>query len=420
MTHESRHGNFIRRLEALTTSPLTGMPIFLAVMATVFWATFSLGSYPMEWIDAGVEWLGDFVRRVMPQGALRDLISDGIIGGVGGVIVFLPNILILYFCITFMEESGYMTRAAKMMDAPMRRLGINGRSFIPLIMGFGCNVPAIMSTKNIKSRSSRFITILINPFMSCSARLPVYVLLIGTFFPDHATLAFMTLYLIGVLVAIVTALLLRHLWFKGEDETFEIELPAYRMPGLKATLRGMWATAAEYLHKMSGVILVASIIMWALNYFPLHDEDSSVPAAEQAELKAKGGESYLAMIGKAVNPVMEPLGFPWRATVAAIAGISAKEITVSTLGVLYTGDEEATDNTLSARITAPNPVTGEPDFTTASAWSFMIFILLYFPCVATVTAIVKQTGHWGYGLFSVCYNTTVAWLMAFIAYQLLS
>ena len=409
--------NIVKKIEQLTTNRLTGFPIFVFILATVFWATFEIGAYPMSWIEMGVEWLGDFARSIIPDGALRDLVSDGIIGGVGGVIVFLPNILILYFCIAFMEESGYMARAALMMDKIMRSVGLTGRSFIPLIMGFGCNVPAIMATKNVKSRSSRLITILINPFMSCSARLPVYVLLIGIFFPDHAVMAFLTLYFLGILVAVLTALLLRHLFFKNENEVFEIEVPEFRIPELKATLRGMWATAAEYLRKMGGVILLASIIMWALNYFPLQNEESS---ADDNIENVNQGESYLAMIGKAVNPVMEPLGFPWRATVAAIAGISAKEIVVSTLGVLYTGDEEATDNSLAARITAPSSVTGKPDFTPASAMSFMVFILLYFPCVATVMAIVKETGHWWYGLFSILYNTTVAWLMAFIAYQIMS
>ena len=409
--------NIVKKIEQITTNRLTGFPIFVFIMATVFWATFEIGAYPMAWIEAGVDWVGDFVRSILPDGALRDLISDGIIGGVGGVIVFLPNIMILYFCIAFMEESGYMARAAFMMDKIMRAIGITGRSFIPLIMGFGCNVPAILATKNIKSRSSRLITILINPFMSCSARLPVYVLLIGIFFPEHSALAFLSLYFIGIVIAVLTALLLRHLFFKQENEVFEIELPAYKIPGLKATLKGMWATAAEYLSKMGGVILLASVIMWALNYFPLQNEDSS---ADDGIETVEQGESYLAMIGKAVNPVMEPLGFPWRATVAAIAGISAKEIVVSTLGVLYTGDEEATDNSLSARITAPSPDTGRPDFTPASAWSFMVFILLYFPCVATISAIVKETGHWWYGLLSILYNTTIAWLMAFIAYQIMS
>lgn len=411
-----------RVLDAIVTNRLFGFPIFLAIMAFIFWATFSVGQYPMDWIEAAVGWLGSLVEQYMPDGPLKDLIGDGIIGGVGGVIVFLPNILILYFCLSFLEDSGYMARAAFIMDKVMHRMGIHGKSFIPLVMGFGCNVPAIMSTRSIESRSSRLITILINPFMSCSARVPIYVLLIGAFFPDHATLAFMSLYILGILVAVLTARMLRRFYFKADETPFVMELPPYRLPTFKASCRHMWAKGEQYLRKMGGVILVASIIVWALNYFPLHDEQASTPSFE-AEQTDEGRidtsrDSYLEMAGKAVNPVMEPAGFHWRATVAVLAGIPAKEIVVSSLGVLYTGDEEVAESKLSERIKAPNPVTGKPDFTSASALAFMVFVLLYFPCMATLVAIVKETGHWGYGLFSVVYNTAVAWLAAVITYQI--
>ena len=411
-----------RVLDAIVTNRLFGFPIFLAIMAFIFWATFSVGQYPMDWIEAAVGWLGSLVEQYMPDGPLKDLIGDGIIGGVGGVIVFLPNILILYFCLSFLEDSGYMARAAFIMDKVMHRMGIHGKSFIPLVMGFGCNVPAIMSTRSIESRSSRLITILINPFMSCSARVPIYVLLIGAFFPDHATLAVMSLYILGILVAVLTARMLRRFYFKADETPFVMELPPYRLPTFKASCRHMWAKGEQYLRKMGGVILVASIIVWALNYFPLHDEQASTPSFEAEQIDEgridTSRDSYLEMAGKAVNPVMEPAGFHWRATVAVLAGIPAKEIVVSSLGVLYTGDEEVAESKLSERIKAPNPVTGKPDFTSPSALAFMVFVLLYFPCMATLVAIVKETGHWGYGLFSVVYNTAVAWLAAVITYQI--
>ena len=411
-----------RVLDAIVTNRLFGFPIFLAIMAFIFWATFSVGQYPMDWIEAAVGWLGSLVEQYMSDGPLKDLIGDGIIGGVGGVIVFLPNILILYFCLSFLEDSGYMARAAFIMDKVMHRMGIHGKSFIPLVMGFGCNVPAIMSTRSIESRSSRLITILINPFMSCSARVPIYVLLIGAFFPDHATLAVMSLYILGILVAVLTARMLRRFYFKADETPFVMELPPYRLPTFKASCRHMWAKGEQYLRKMGGVILVASIIVWALNYFPLHDEQASTPSFEAEQIDEgridTSRDSYLEMAGKAVNPVMEPAGFHWRATVAVLAGIPAKEIVVSSLGVLYTGDEEVAESKLSERIKAPNPVTGKPDFTSASALAFMVFVLLYFPCMATLVAIVKETGHWGYGLFSVVYNTAVAWLAAVITYQI--
>lgn len=410
-------------IDAIVTNRLLGFPIFLAIMAMIFWATFEIGAYPMEWIEKLVSLVGSLVGKYMPDGPLKDLIADGIIGGVGGVIVFLPNILILYFCISFMEDSGYMARAAFIMDKVMHKLGIHGKSFIPLLMGFGCNVPAIMATRAIESRTSRIITILINPFMSCSARLPIYVLLIGAFFPTHATLVFLCLYLLGIAVAVLTARLLRRFYFKEDETPFVMELPPYRVPTFKASMRHTWAKGEQYLRKMGGVILVASIIVWALNYFPLHNEDSSTPQTEAAyhgddSHIDTSRDSYLEMIGKAVNPVMEPCGFHWRATVAAVAGIPAKEIVVSSLGVLYTGDETVPEATLSQRLKAPSPVTGKPDFTPATALAFMVFILLFSPCVATVVAIVKETGHWGYGAFSIVYNTLVAWVMAFIVYQL--
>lgn len=408
-------------LDSLVTNKLLGFPIFFAVMFFIFWATFAIGQYPMDWIDNAVSWLSSAVQKLMPDGILKDLIADGIIGGVGGVIVFLPNILILYFCISFMEDSGYMARAAFIMDKVMHRIGLHGKSFIPLIMGFGCNVPAIISTRAIESRSSRIITILINPFMSCSARLPIYVLLIGTFFPAHASLVFMGLYIIGIIVAVITARLLRRFLFKTDETPFVMELPPYRLPTMKASLRHTWAKGVQYLKKMGGTILVASIIVWALNYFPRHD---NAPVTENVVTESVSDnsidtsrDSYLEMMGKAINPIMQPIGFHWRATVAALAGVPAKEIVVSTLGVLYTGDEASSTGRLSERLTSPDTISGRPDFTPAAALGFLVFILLYCPCIATVTAIARETGTWRWGLFSVIYNTAAAWIVAFTVYH---
>ncbi len=409
-------------IDTFVTNKLFGFPIFILIMFAIFWATFEIGAYPMAWIEWGVEQLSNLVQRLMPDGMLKDMIADGIIGGVGGVIVFLPNILILYFCISFMEDSGYMARAAFIMDKLMHKIGLHGKSFIPLIMGFGCNVPAIMSSRSIESQSSRIITILINPFMSCTARLPIYVLLVGAFFEKHAALMFLLIYMTGIAVAMLTARLLRKFYFKADETPFVMELPPYRLPTLKASLRHMWGKGEQYLKKMGGVILVASIIVWALNYFPLHNEQTTImPVNEITDDSVINihTDSYLEMMGKAVNPVMEPLGFHWRATVAALAGVPAKEIVVSTLGVLYTGSDDANDASIKTRIKAPNPVTHTPDFTSASALSFILFILLYCPCIATVTAIVKETGTWRYGAFAVIYNTLAAWLIAFAAYRIM-
>jgi ferrous iron transport protein B len=422
-------------IDAFVTNRLFGFPIFLALMWFIFWCTFQIGSYPMSWIEKGVGLIADLVQTHMAAGPLKDLITDGVIGGVGGVIVFLPNILILYFFISFMEDSGYMARAAFIMDKVMHKIGLHGKSFIPLVMGFGCNVPAIMASRTIESRSSRTITVLINPFMSCSARLPIYVLLVGTFFSQNAAMVFLSLYLLGIFVAVVTARMLRKFWFKADETPFVMELPPYRLPTLKSSLRHMWGKAQQYLKKMGGIILVASIIVWALNYFPIHDT-AAVAATPDTEVSVTSEvpgytavttvddskvdpahDSYLQMLGKIVNPIMEPIGFHWRLTVAAIAGAPAKEIVVSTLGVLYAGDEDSDDATLSARITAPNPITGKPDFTPANALSLMVFVLLYFPCMASLVAIVRETGSWRYGAFSLIYNTAVAWVMAFIVYR---
>lgn len=413
-----------RIIDAFVTNKLFGIPLFLLIMLFIFWMTFEIGSYPMSWIESGVSMLGSLVNENMPSGPLKDLLADGIIGGVGGVIVFLPNILILYFFISFMEDSGYMARAAFIMDRMMHKIGLHGKSFIPLVMGFGCNVPAIIATRSIESRSSRIITMLINPFMSCSARLPIYILFIGTFFTGYTTLVFFALYLIGIIVAVITARLLRRFYFKADETPFVMELPPYRMPTLKSSISHMWDKGAQYLKKMGGIILFASIVVWALNYFPLHDGKPSTDITLEQAHNADDSkinpatDSYLEMMGKAINPVMEPLGFHWRASVAAVAGLPAKEIVVSTLGVLYTNESDSSEAKLSKRVSAPSAATGKPDFTTASALSFMVFILLYCPCIASVSAIIKESGSWKYGVFSIVYNTLFAWGVAFVVYNL--
>ena len=428
-------------IDAFVTNKLFGFPIFLLVMWLMFWATFQVGAYPMEWIEQLVAWISGLVSEHMPDGPFKDLLLDGVIGGVGSVIVFLPNILILYAFISFMEDSGYMARVAFIMDKLMHRLGLHGKSFIPMVMGFGCSVPAIMSTRIIESKSSRLITILIIPFMSCSARIPIYVLLVGCFFGGNAWV-FVFLYVLGIAVAAITARLLRRFWFHADETPFVMELPPYRIPTAKATMRGMWTKASQYLRKMGGLILIASAIIWALSYIPRVDEQQ-VPARYAAECRQElrsydkaladtispedemalittqyqQQNSILGNIGRFVQPAVEPLGFDWKATVSLLAGLPAKEIVVSTLGVLYTGDGDDSQ-LLAERLTTPSPVSGKAPFTKATALAFMVFVLIYFPCIATMIAIVREAHDWRYGLFSLVYNTFVAWALAWVTYRI--
>ncbi len=415
----NRKTSFIDRI---VTNKYIGFPLFLAVMFLMFWSTFTLGAYPQEWIEGGFAWLGETVGRFMADGPLRDLIAGGIIGGVGAVAVFLPNILILYLFISLMEDSGYMARAAFIMDKLMHLAGLHGKSFIPLVMGFGCNVPAIMATRTIESRSSRLITILINPFMSCSARLPVFILLAGTFFPRHAGTVLFCIYVFGGVVAVLTARVMRHFMFGADETPFVMELPPYRIPTVNATLRHMWERSEQYLKKIGGLILVAAIIIWFLSYYPRPEATAEVRLAATETVAggdsvAPSGElesSYLGHIGKACEPVMRPLGLDWRASVALLSGAAAKEIVVSTLGVLYSAEDaeaEGSDSLSDRLISSGN-------YTQASALAMMIFILLYFPCIATVMAIAHEAGGWKYAVFSIVYNTLLAWSVAFAAYRI--
>ena len=400
-------------IDRIVTHKYLGIPLFLLVMFVMFWSTFTLGAYPQEWIEAGFSWLGEMVGGLMSDGPLRDLIVDGIIGGVVEVAVFLPNILILYLFISLMEDSGYMARAAFIMDKLMHLAGLHGKSFIPLVMGFGCNVPAIMATRTIESHSSRLITILINPFMSCSARLPVFILLAGTFFPEHAGLALFGIYLFGGVMAILTARVLRRFMFGADETPFVMELPPYRIPTINATLRHMWERSEQYLKKIGGLILVAAIVIWFLSYYPR--TSYAVTDADVVEniSVAQSENSYLGRIGKFCEPVMEPLGLDWRASVAMLSGAAAKEIVVSTLGVLYSVEDAESDGaSLSQHLLASG------NYSRAAALAMMIFVLLYFPCIATVSAIAQEAGGWKWALFSVVYNTVLAWVVAFAAFHI--
>jgi len=389
-----------RIIDRLVTDRWLGFPIFILLMWFMFMTTFYLGAFPQEWIESGVGWLGSFISEYMSDGPFKSLLVNGIIGGVGSVIVFLPNILILYVFISFMEDSGYMARAAFIMDKIMHKMGLHGKSFIPLLMGFGCNVPAIMASRTIESRSSRIITILINPFMSCSARIPAFILLAGAFFPHSAATVLILLYLGGIFAAVLTARLFRKTIFKVDETPFVMELPPYRMPTLNATLRHTWDKGEQYLKKMGGFILVASIIIWFLSYYPHYESDSSDVQYEQ---------SYLGQIGKFCEPVVKPLGLDWKASVALVSGTAAKEVIVSTLGVLYKDEDEAA---LSKSLASSN------DFTPRSALAFMVFVLLYFPCIATIVAIVNETGSRKWIVFSIVYNTALAWIAAFAVYSI--
>lgn len=389
-----------RVIDAIVTHRIWGFPIFFLFMFLMFEVTFVLGAYPQDWIESLVNVIGTFIGNNMAEGPLKDLLIDGIIGGVGGVIVFLPNILILYLFISLMEDSGYMARAAFIMDKIMHKMGLHGKSFIPLIMGFGCNVPAVLASRTIENRKSRLVTILINPLMSCSARLPIYLLLVGVFFPHHASLVLLSIYSLGIILAVVMARLFSRFLVKGDDTPFVMELPPYRMPTSKAIFRHTWEKGAQYLRKMGGVIMVASIIIWVLGYYPRPSE--SMDLAQQQE------NSYIGRIGKAIEPAIEPLGFDWKLGIGILSGVGAKELVVSSLGVLYADDAEADETTLAQRL----PITP------LVAYGYMVFILLYFPCVATLAAIRQEAGGWKWAAFAAAYTTILAWIMSFAVYQI--
>ncbi len=449
-------------IDAFLTHKLFGFPIFLFFMWVMFSVTFVLGSYPMDWIEAGVEGLGGGLDARMQAGPFKDMLINGVVSGVGGVIVFLPNIMILFFFISLMEDTGYMSRAVFIMDKLMHKIGLHGKSFIPLLMGFGCNVPAIMATRTLASRNDRMLTMLINPFISCSARLPIYVLFISAFFVDYQGTMLFLIYATGILVAIGMALLFKKTLFQTEEAPFVMELPPYRIPTIKAITIHMWSKAVHYLKKISGIILVASIIIWALGYFPngsnythVIEEKYSVIEAEydlrremltpdqenqleqlekEKELAIRNMEanlymerqenSYIGKLGKTIQPVMAPLGFDWKMTISILSGVAAKEIVVSTLAVLYQVDEsvQAHSQSLVEKIQGQThitgPMKGQAVFTPLVALSFMLFTLLYFPCIGVIATISREAGHWKWGLFTVLYTTLIAWVASFLVYQI--
>ena len=409
--------NITDRIDAIVTHRVWGYPIFILLMWLVFYCTFQLGAYPQQWIESLVSFIGGCFERWLPDGILKDMVTDGIIGGVGSVIVFLPNIMILYLLISFMEDSGYLARAAFIMDKLMHKAGLHGKAFIPLMMGFGCNVPAVMSTRIIESRSSRLITTLIIPFTSCSARLPVYIVFIGTFFSAYSGSVLTGLYLLGIVVAVVTARLMRRFMFKVDETPFVMELPPYRIPTLKATMSHMWARCAQYLRKMGGMILVASLAVWFLGYFPRQSENES--NSQHYE------HSYIGRIGHLCEPLFEPLGLNWKSGVALVSGVAAKEIMVSTMGVLYAEEESGPIAGKSHAITSEANVStrlrerllASGDFNHASVLALLVFTLLYLPCVATIAAIRSEAG-WKWALMSILYSTVVAWVCAFVVYKI--
>ncbi len=443
-------------LDTFLTHKLFGFPIFFFFMWLMFQSTFTLGEYPMGWIETGVDALMNLLGKVMTDGPFKDLLIDGVISGMGGVIVFLPNILILFFFISFMEDTGYMARAAFIMDKLMHKMGLHGKSFIPLIMGFGCNVPAIMATRTIEDKNNRLITMLINPFMSCSARLPVYILFIGAFFPEHSGTVLFAIYGLGILLAILVAKLFRKFLFKDKDIPFVMELPPYRMPTLQSTLRHMWNKGGQYLKKVGGVIMIASIIIWFLQNFPKNEEiankydnkieeitslqealntsnkpDSVIDGLynkyEVEKLKLNNSklaelqkESYIGTIGKFIEPVIRPLGFDWKMGVSLLSGVAAKEVVVSTMAVIYHRESESIDEestSLKDNIRTTLNEKGELEFTPIIALSFVVFILIYFPCIGVIATISRESGSWKWAVFTIFYTTFLAWVMSFVVYQ---
>lgn len=388
-----------RALDSIFTHRIWGYPVFFLMMYIMFECTFVLGEYPMQWIEWLVGVVSDTVSDKMHEGPLKDMIVDGIIGGVGGVIVFLPNILILYFCISLMEDSGYMARAAFIMDKIMHKMGLHGKSFIPLIMGFGCNVPAVMATRTIENRKSRLVTMLVVPLMSCSARLPVYILFSGAFFPEHSGTVLFSMYFIGIFLSVVMARIFTRFFVRGDDSPFVMELPPYRMPTSKSIFRHTWEKGRQYLKKMGGIIMIASVIVWFLGYYPNH-ESYSTPSEQQEN-------SYIGKIGKVIEPVIEPLGFDWQLGVGLISGAGAKELVVSTLSVLYTDTADSDETNIASRL-GISPLV---------AFCYMLFVLIYFPCIATIVAIKEESGGWKWALFAMFYTTALAWVVTFAVYQ---
>lgn len=408
--------SFTEAVDKILLNRILGIPIFLGIMWLLFQFTFTLGALPMEWIEAGFNWLGEYISLHMQDGILKSLVVDGIVAGVGGVIVFLPNIMLLFVGIAFLEGTGYMARAAFVMDKIMHRVGLHGKSFVPMLTGFGCNIPAIMATRTLENPKDRLVTILITPLMSCGARLPVYTLLIAAFFPARAAGNILfSVYLIGIILALLMAKIFRTFLFKGESEPFVMELPIYRLPTLKSVLVHMWERAWLYLKKAGTVILAISIIMWALLTFPATDPYGR----EWGDASKQLMHSYAGQIGQVIEPVLKPIGFDWRTGIALVAGFAAKEVVVSTLGTIYSlGDIEALEEGKDAAIKGfAERAREQSGFTPLTAYVLMLFTLLYVPCMATLAVIRKETGSWKWPLFTVFYTVLLAWLVCFAVYQ---
>ena len=406
-----RKSTLTDKIDAVVTNKWLAFPIFIVLLYLVFSGTFVVGEYPMQWIEWIVGKFGAFVSSIMHDGWLKDLVVDGIIGGVGSVLVFLPNILLLYLFISLLEDSGYMARAAFIMDRLMHKIGLHGKSFIPMIMGFGCNVPAVMATRMIESPKSRLITMLVIPLMSCAGRMPVYILIAGAFFPHHAGLVLLGMYALGILLAMAAAKIMS-LFFKDDDLPFVMELPPYRVPTAKSIFRHTWEKGKQYLQKMSGIILICSMALWFLSYFPNHDA--------YATPKDQQEHSFIGYVGKAMEPVLEPLGFDWRMGVGIVAGVGAKELVVSTLGVMYADDEPIDVMTGDASGDTRLQRALTRSVTPAAALAYMVFILLYFPCIATFVAIKKESGGWKWAIFTAVYTIVLAWVAAFITFRIAS
>jgi ferrous iron transport protein B len=421
------------------TNKYLGIPIFIFFMWLTFFTTFKLGSYPKHWMEIGTGKLSEMISNILPAGILRDFLVDGIVGGVGGVIVFLPNIIILFLFISFMEDTGYMARAVFIMDKVMHKIGLHGKSFIPLFMGFGCNVPAIMATRIIESRRDRLITMLITPFMSCSARLPVYILFISAFFANNQGSVLFILYALGVIFAILSALFLKKFFFRSAEIPFVMELAPYRIPTVRSIVKHVWFRTGLYLKKIGGVILLASIVVWILSNFPRtvtysRDFTGEIAKVEKSELTGsekgvkinklfleqkseKQSKSFIGIIGRSVEPVMKPLGFDWRLSVSIISGLAAKEVVVSTLGIIFQADTDTGKASLVEKIKTQKDSTGKTIFTPLVAFSFMLFILTYFPCIGVVAAIRRESGSWKWATFIVLYTTGIAWLLSFTVFR---
>ena len=406
-----RRNTLTEKIDAFVTNRWAAFPLFFVILYLVFDGTFVLGEYPMKWIEWLVSEFGSFVASAMQDGWLKDLVVDGIIGGVGSVLVFLPNILLLYLFISLLEDSGYMARAAFIMDRLMHKIGLHGKSFIPMIMGFGCNVPAVMATRTIENRKSRLITMLIIPMMSCAGRMPVYILIAGAFFPKNASLVLLGLYALGILLAIVAAKIMSA-FFKEDDLPFVMELPPYRVPTAKSILRHTWEKGRQYLQKMSGIILVCSMIIWFLGYFPNHNAYESVKQQQE--------HSFIGYIGKSMEPVLKPLGFDWRMGVGIVSGVAAKELVVSTLGVMYADDEPVDVTVEDSGADTRLQRALLKSVTPAGALAYMVFILLYFPCIATFIAIKQEGGGWKWAILTAVYTIVLAWVAAFITFNIAS